>query len=193
MRYGNRRNGCVVNSRHMSIKVLFCRITDFNGNGILREDTFKSLPFDKAEGYYLKEGDVLFARSGATVGKSFIFNNYKGRACFAGYLIKASPNLHKLLPDFLYYYTQSSAYDIWCSSIFTQATIQNISATKYAYLPIPLPTITIQQSIASYLDKTCAAIENPSKPNRNSLKSWMLCASRLSTRPSHVDWMIQWS
>ena len=60
--------------------------------------------------YELKEGDVLFARSGATVGKSFIFNNYKGRACFAGYLIKASPNPHKLLPDFLYYYTQSSAY-----------------------------------------------------------------------------------
>ena len=137
----------------------YIRITDFNGDGILRKDTFKSLPFDKAEGYYLKEGDVLFARSGATVGKSFIFNNYKGRACFAGYLIKASPNLHKLLPDFLYYYTQSSAYDIWCASIFTQATIQNISATKYAYLPIPLPSITIQQRIASYLNKTCAAID----------------------------------
>jgi len=83
----------------------YIRITDFNGDGILREDTFKSLPFDKAEGYYLKEGDVLFARSGATVGKSFIFNNYKGRTCFAGYLIKASPNLHKLSPDFLYFYT----------------------------------------------------------------------------------------
>ena len=137
----------------------YIRITDFNGDGILREDTFKSLPFDKAEGYYLKEGDVLFARSGATVGKSFIFNNYKGRACFAGYLIKASPNLHKLSPDFLYYYTQSLAYDIWCSSIFTQATIQNISATKYAYLPIPLPSITIQHRIVAYLDKTCAAID----------------------------------
>lgn len=148
----------------------YIRITDFNGDGILRKDTFKSLPFDKAEGYYLKEGDVLFARSGATVGKSFIFNNYKDRACFAGYLIKASPNLHKLLPDFLYYYTQSSAYDIWCSSIFTQATIQNISATKYAYLPIPLPSITIQQCIVSYLDKTCAAIDKTIEAKQKQLE-----------------------
>jgi len=148
----------------------YIRITDFNVDGILREDTFKSLPFDKAEGYYLKEGDVLFARSGATVGKSFIFNNYKGRACFAGYLIKASPNPYKLLPDFLYYYTQSSAYDIWCSSIFTQATIQNISATKYAYLPIPLPSITIQQRIAAYLDKTCAAIDKAIEAKQKQLE-----------------------
>lgn len=149
----------------------YIRITDFNGDGILREDTFKSLPFDKAEGYYLKEGDVLFARSGATVGKSFIFNNYKGRACFAGYLIKASSNLSKLLPDFLYYYTQSSAYDIWCSSIFTQATIQNISATKYAYLPIPLPSITIQHRIAAYLDKTCAAIDKAIEAKQRQLET----------------------
>jgi type I restriction enzyme S subunit len=71
------------------------------------DDTFKSLPPDKADGYYLDEGDVLFARSGATVGKTFLFKGYDGKACFAGYLIKAQTNKQKLLPEYLYYFTKS--------------------------------------------------------------------------------------
>ncbi|MBI5846618.1 MAG: restriction endonuclease subunit S [Nitrospirae bacterium] len=129
----------------------YIRITDFDDYGSLRDDTFKSLPPDKAEGYYLFEGDVLFARSGATVGKTFLFKGYNGKACFAGYLIKAQTNKHKLLPEYLYYFTKSPSYDSWKSVIFTQATIQNISATKYAYLPIAVPPITEQRRILDYL------------------------------------------
>jgi len=130
----------------------YIRITDFDDNGSLRDDTFKALPPDKAEGYYLVEGDVLFARSGATVGKTFLFKGYNGKACFAGYLIKAQTNIHKLLPEYLYYFTKSPSYDSWKSVIFTQATIQNISATKYACLPIAVPPTTEQRQILEYLD-----------------------------------------
>lgn len=137
----------------------YIRITDFDDNGSLRDDTFKSLPPDKAEGYYLEEGDILFARSGATVGKSFLFQNYDGQACFAGYLIKAQTNRHRLLPDYLYYFTKSPSYESWKNIIFTQATIQNISATKYAYLSISVPPLLEQRRVVAYLDKTCAAID----------------------------------
>ena len=137
----------------------YVRITDFDDNGLLRDDTFKSLSPDKADGYYLGEGDVLFARSGATVGKSFLFKNYSGQACFAGYLIKAQTNRHSLLPEYLYYFTKSPSYDSWKNIIFTQTTIQNISATKYAYLPITVPSLDDQKHIIAYLDKTCAAID----------------------------------
>ena len=51
----------------------YIRITDFDNEGNLREDTFVSLPEEIAQDYYLTEGDVLFARSGATVGKTFLF------------------------------------------------------------------------------------------------------------------------
>src|SRR5680860_551394 len=68
----------------------YIRITDFGNDGNLRNDSFKSLLMEKAEGYFLKEGDLLFTRSGATVGKTFLFKNYDGVACFAGYIIKAS-------------------------------------------------------------------------------------------------------
>lgn len=76
----------------------FVRITDVGENGNLREDTFKSLAKEIAEPYLLREGDLLMARSGATVGKSFMYKNEWGVACFAGYLIRARLNQEVLIP-----------------------------------------------------------------------------------------------
>lgn len=131
----------------------YIRITDFGSDGQLRDETFRSLPPEVARGASLQEGDLLFARSGATVGKSFLFTGYEGEACYAGYLIKANTLRHLLDPRFLYAFTKSLSYESWKDLIFTQATIQNISATKYAYLEIPLPTLEEQQSILEYLDQ----------------------------------------
>ena len=138
----------------------YIRITDFGDNGTLKPESFKSLPPDKAEGYYLEEGDLLFARSGATVGKSFLFSNYKGLACFAGYLIRARTNKIKLFPKYLYYFTKSPAYFTWKNVIFTQATIQNISATKYAYLPVSVPSVDEQRLIIQYLDMKMKSLDD---------------------------------
>lgn len=130
----------------------YIRITDFGENGRLRENTFRSLPHEAADGYMLKTGDVLFARSGATVGKTFIFEQYDGEACFAGYLIKASTN-DRLISKYLYFYTKSIAYQNWKDSIFDQATIQNISAEKYNNLPVPTPpSIEEQLEIISFIE-----------------------------------------
>jgi type I restriction enzyme S subunit len=149
----------------------YLRITDFDNDGSLRGDTFASLPEEVACDYYLKDGDVLFARSGATVGKTFLFRNYAGRACFAGYLIRASPATHKLTSEFLYYFTKSPAYEAWKDLIFTQATIQNIGADKYAYLPVCLPPLPEQQRIAAYLDASCAAIDAAVAAKRRQLET----------------------
>jgi len=137
----------------------YIRITDFGDDGRLRDETFKSLPIEKAQDYFLAEGDILFARSGATVGKTFQFKNFEGLACFAGYLIKASADSEKILSDFLYYFTKSNAYENWKNSIFNQATIQNIGADKYRNLPIPLTSIAEQLSIVTYLDQKTAQID----------------------------------
>lgn len=137
----------------------YIRITDFGDNGKLKDTTFKSLPHEIADQFPLVEGDVLFARSGATVGKTFQFKNYTGEACYAGYLIKASPAKWLLDSDFLYFFTKSIAYDEWKNIIFTQATIQNIGADKYQYLPLTLPPFSEQQAIARYLDKACTRID----------------------------------
>ena len=116
----------------------YVRITDILDNK-LREDIQKqSLTEQQAEGFILKNNDILFARSGGTVGKSFIYKSEYGRCAFAGYLIKASINDDNDA-EFVYFFTQSSAYDEWKRRIFIQATIQNIGADKYSQLEIPLP------------------------------------------------------
>ncbi len=137
----------------------YIRITDFSDNGLLKEETFKSLPHSIAKDYLLNEDDILFARSGATVGKTFIFKNYNGKACFAGYLIKVSLNKKIMTPSFLYFFSKSYSYDNWKNFINTESTIQNISAEKYNNLLLPFPPLSEQTAIANYLDTKTAAID----------------------------------
>ena len=135
----------------------YIRITDIDDNGNLKNDGVKTLNPNIAKDYMLKKGDVLFARSGATVGKSFLYNSDKP-ACFAGYLIKAVCNKH-LLSSFLLAYTKSAQYDDWKNSTFIQATIQNIGADKYMNMPIVIPSIPEQRAIVSFLDKKTTQID----------------------------------
>ncbi|RJE74958.1 restriction endonuclease subunit S [Reichenbachiella sp. MSK19-1] len=129
----------------------YIRITDFGNDGKLKKDTFKSLLPKVAAEYLLKEGDILFARSGGTVGKTFQFKDYGGQACFAGYLIKAEVN-EKLFSDYLYTYTKSGVYEKWKDSIFNQATIQNIGADKYSILPVTQPPKKEQKLILEFVN-----------------------------------------
>ena len=137
----------------------FIRITDIDSNGNLRGDTFKSLPWQIAKPYLLKEGDILFARSGATVGKTFIYKRSWGAACFAGYLIKFEANTNKVIPKYIYYYTLSWQYENWIKQSTIQATIQNVSAEKYSNLFVPLPLMQHQKMIVHYLDQKTAEID----------------------------------
>jgi type I restriction enzyme S subunit len=125
----------------------YIRITDFRSDGSLRSETFRSLPPEVAINYTVMPGDILFARSGATVGKAFLVTIGTGLACHAGYLIRARPLKSLILPEYLYAFTQSGAFFAWKEQTFNTATIQNIGADKYANLAIPLPRIEEQQRI----------------------------------------------
>ncbi|WP_437230198.1 restriction endonuclease subunit S [Planctomicrobium sp. SH661] len=125
----------------------YLRITDFRSDGTLKADTFRSLPPHIAKDYPVQNGDILFARSGATVGKAFLVRTETEHACYAGYLIRARPRKEVLDSEFLFAYTQSFAFARWKDEIFSKATIQNIGADKYANLVIPLPGIDEQKAI----------------------------------------------
>lgn len=137
----------------------YVRITDIKSSEALYEKGKLSLSEEDSIGYLLQDGDILFARSGATVGKTFLYHSNIGKAAFAGYLIRAQLN-ENLNPKFLSYYTLSSGYDEWKNRIFIQATIQNIGADKYANMEIPLPPISEQKSIAKFLDAKCTQIDS---------------------------------
>lgn len=137
----------------------YIRITDITTDGKLKESGALSLSEEDSEGYILQNNDVLFARSGGTVGKAFIYKEEYGRSAFAGYLIKASLS-ERLLPDLLFYYTQSSIYEEWKSQIFIQATIQNIGADRYREMPIILQPVNEQKELVEYLTEKCSEIDS---------------------------------
>ena len=131
----------------------YIRITDITMDNRLKSDGKLSLPKDVAEPYILEDGDILFARSGASVGKTFFYENKYGCSAFAGYLIKASVNKAKVFAKYIYYNTLGNNYEEWKSRSFIQATIQNIGADKYNTYIVPIPPLEEQKSIAAYLDK----------------------------------------
>jgi type I restriction enzyme S subunit len=136
----------------------YIRITDITIDGKLKEDEALSLELKIAKPYILVDKDLLFARSGATVGKTFYYESKYGISAFAGYLIRASIKQDIQHSKFLYYYTLGNKYEIWKSFVFTQATIPNISADKYNDCPIICPPLSEQKTIASFLDKKCEEI-----------------------------------
>ncbi len=137
----------------------YLRITDFSKNGTLRKDTFRSLPLQTAKDYLVEPGDVLLARSGATVGKAFLVDEETGIACHAGYLIRARPNRSILHPSFFFAFTQSARFAMWKDATFIIATIQNIGADRYADLPVPLPPLSEQELLLRFLDESTANID----------------------------------
>lgn len=130
----------------------YIRITDFDDDGSLRKNTFHSLPEQLAAPYLLQDGDLLLARSGATVGKAFLYRKEWGRACFAGYLVRLRPDRRTILPDYLHYYTQSRAYRNQVRLHTVQSTIANVSAERYGNFTVPLPPLEEQQATVDLLN-----------------------------------------
>ena len=136
----------------------YIRITDVKDDGNLRNDTFRSLPPEIAEPYLLQEGDILLARSGATVGKSFKYELSWGIAAYAGYLIRARLS-EVMLPDYIKFFLHSQSYWQWVEGSFIQSTIQNISAEKYSNLWLPLPPVDEQTAIVDTITEGVIEID----------------------------------
>lgn len=148
----------------------YIRITDITSDSKLKEENKLSLSSTQAMGYILKNNTILFARSGATVGKTFLYKSTMGEAAFAGYLIAAKINESKINPKWIYYYTKSNAYWNWVNQAFSQATIQNIGAEKYSNLLLTVPKDKNQQSrIISKLDRMNAKIDRVIKKKQKLL------------------------
>ena len=140
-------------------KIRFVRITDIDSCGKLKNE--KKLYIDDCENkFLLKCGDILFARSGATVGKSYMHVNNNGLMSFAGYLIRARLDNKLVIPKFVYLYLQSEYYELWKKSVFIQSTIQNISAEKYSNLLIPIADKETQHKTIQIVNKIINSVEN---------------------------------
>ena len=131
--------------------VRYIRITDIDPGGELRTDGALFLAPSTAAPYLLAQGDLLLARSGATVGRSFIYDESDGPAAYAGYLIRFRLNPSLLLPRLAFFWTSTDHYWGQVRAAALQATIENVSAEKYKVFLVPVPPLGIQRQLLDEL------------------------------------------
>ena len=129
----------------------YIRITDLNDDGSLRNDEWVSISEKDADSYMLSEGEIVFARTGATVGKTYIYKKEDGKCAFAGYLIRFIPDKNKLNANFLFHYTHSYNYWRWLKSIQTEGVQPNVNAEQYSRMLVVKPPIEEQKKIADII------------------------------------------
>ena len=130
----------------------YVRITDINDDGTLNDDVVASVNPADDEQYKLEYGDFMFARMGATVGKTYAF--IEGNQIFAGYLIRYRLNQELINPRYLFWYTRLDEYRNWAKLNQSGAAQPGINAKKYGSLQIPLPPIKEQNAFSAFVKQT---------------------------------------
>lgn len=146
-------------------KYTYLRITDINDDGSLNFQGLKSVDDDDAEKYLLKENDIVFARTGASTGRTYFYEKHHGEFVYAGFLIKYSLDPQKVNPKLLKYYTHSKVYYDWVHSFDTGGTRGNINAKAFADMKMQLPEREAQDKIVSILSSLDRKIELNNKIN----------------------------
>ena len=130
--------------------VRYIRITDIQEDGKLDSNAMSPSVYE--EKYLLHDGDILFARSGATVGKTYHYRNTDGKAIYAGYLIRFIPNQKLVLPEYVFYYTRSDYYHAFIRKSAQAVAQPNINAKQYGDLIVCVPPLALQQEFASKIE-----------------------------------------
>ena len=128
----------------------YLRITDIE-DGHFSPAPQVSVKHPNAVAFFLNKGDLVFARTGASVGKSYLYNPIDGPLVFAGFLIRISPDLAVLEPAFLAYYSQSKRYWSWVATMSIRSGQPGINGQEYGTLQLPLPETGEQRAIAGAL------------------------------------------
>lgn len=129
----------------------YVRITDINDDGTLNDDYVCSKILTDDNEYKLKYGDFLFARMGATVGKTYAF--LAGNQIYAGYLIRYRLILSKINPIYLFWYTRQNEYWDWVRLKQSGSAQPGINAKKFDSLEIPLAPIDKQNQFALFVEQ----------------------------------------
>lgn len=136
----------------------FLRITDIQDDRV----DWESVPYCKIDKgdlpkYRLASGDIVFARTGATTGKSFLVDDPPD-AVFASYLIRLRLLDKELLPAFVSLFFQTAGYWQAIKEGSSGSAQGGFNATKLGALSIPIPPLAEQQGIVGVLDEAFAGL-----------------------------------
>jgi type I restriction enzyme S subunit len=137
----------------------YLRITDISADGRYLPETQVSVNLEATDGNYLDEGDIVLARTGASVGKSYQYRKEDGRLVFAGFLIRVKPHPKKLVSSYLANFLVTGKFWKWVAVYSARSGQPGINSTEYSSLTIPLPpTLREQHRIATCLSSLDALI-----------------------------------
>ncbi len=135
------------------------RITDIQNNKV----NWETVPFtdydnNKAQAYLLNDGDILFARTGATVGKSYLVEGLRDSAIYASYLIRVQTS-SVILSAYIKFFFESGFY--WEQISLNSVGIgqPNVNGTTLAALAIPIPPYREQLRIVEEAKKWLSVID----------------------------------
>ena len=144
--------------------VRYIRITDIDDYGHLISEDKASLDETIAQNYLLKDNDILFARTGDTVGKSLLYKSYMGRAAYAGYLIRFTLDEKLILPEYFDAIAKSDIFEAFKISMKRIGAKPNINSREYGIFRFPMPlNLDEQKGIAKLftkVDKAIASVQN---------------------------------
>ena len=146
-------------SKKFDSKNKYIRITDidettgkYNNLDIVSPDCVLS------DEYKLKINDLLFARTGASTGKTYLYNENDGKMYFAGFLIKFSIK-EEYYSNFIFYITQTSKYKKWVSIMSTRSGQPGINAKEYSKYKFSCPVYNEQVKFSNIISKIDNIIE----------------------------------
>ena len=130
----------------------YIRITDIDDSThLFIQDNLTSpdIDFSTADDYLLQEGDVLFARTGASVGKTYIYRSSDGDLYFAGFLIRAKIK-RDYDADFVFQNTLTDNYDSYIRITSQRSGQPGVNAQEYANFALSVPCLAEQKKIGAY-------------------------------------------
>ena len=136
----------------------YIRITDIDENSSLYINDPVS-PLDKLDDKFLvKENDILFARTGASTGKTYLYNKNDGKMYFAGFLIRA--NIKKQYNSkFIFSQTKLRKYNNWIKIMSMRSGQPGINSVEYGSYIFSITDIEEQEKIANFLSLLDKKIE----------------------------------